>query len=439
MENKFVIWGCGFRGKYLFDILGKNNVAAFIDQNTELVGTEYKGTKIVDFDSYLEEFNQYFIIVSLLEPEAVEIFLKEHNINSYFLLTDCPEEFQGYGDIKLLEKSITEFVLEGENAIYGINLFSVLLYYFIKNRARKVYLVPEKTVQEEKLEEFNLKFPDIPVGPLKESTNVLLNTKRKDMKKLVQECRKELKIENAYDFSDKMKEYYHKNIENYKGMHKGKRCFIVATGPSLTIDDLNVLKEKEEICFSMNRIYCVFEKTEWRPDYYVVADRKIIENYWKDILELEVKDKFISDKVLYLFGEKRREECLNSTLNLFHEKVGEAMQGDILFSEDFAKRSYWGWTVTYFCLQLAVYMGISEIYLLGVDCNYITNGSNQDHFCDNYIQKGKEHIPANVDGMRTAYQVAKQYAEENNIKIYNATRGGKLEIFERVDFDSLFQ
>ena len=84
-------------------------------------------------------------------------------------------------------------------------------------------------------------------------------------------------------------------------------------------------------------------------------------------------------------------------------------------------------------------MGISEIYLLGVDCNYITNGSNQDHFCDNYIQKGKEHIPANVDGMRTAYQVAKQYAEENNIKIYNATRGGKLEIFERVDFDSLFQ
>ena len=38
-----------------------------------------------------------------------------------------------------------------------------------------------------------------------------------------------------------------------------------------------------------------------------------------------------------------------------------------------------------------------------------------------------------------AYQKAKQYAETHGIKIYNATRGGKLEVFERVDFDSLFE
>ena len=38
-----------------------------------------------------------------------------------------------------------------------------------------------------------------------------------------------------------------------------------------------------------------------------------------------------------------------------------------------------------------------------------------------------------------AYQSAKKYADAHGIKIYNATRGGNLEVFERVDFDSLFK
>ena len=36
------------------------------------------------------------------------------------------------------------------------------------------------------------------------------------------------------------------------------------------------------------------------------------------------------------------------------------------------------------------------------------------------------------------YEAAKKYAEMNEIKIYNATRGGKLEVFQRVEFESLF-
>ena len=40
--------------------------------------------------------------------------------------------------------------------------------------------------------------------------------------------------------------------------------------------------------------------------------------------------------------------------------------------------------------------------------------------------------------MTKAYEAFRRYADENGIKVKNATRGGKLEIFERVDFDSLF-
>jgi hypothetical protein len=33
---------------------------------------------------------------------------------------------------------------------------------------------------------------------------------------------------------------------------------------------------------------------------------------------------------------------------------------------------------------------------------------------------------------------AKEYADEHGIKILNATRGGELEVYDRVCFDSLF-
>jgi hypothetical protein len=115
------------------------------------------------------------------------------------------------------------------------------------------------------------------------------------------------------------------------------------------------------------------------------------------------------------------------------------------FSEEpFVMQS--GGTVTYICMQLAAYMGFSEIYLLGVDNTFargvklngeIVLGSTHDHFDDNY--KALSAFPAVIDAVNSAYTTAREYGESHNIKIRNATRGGALEIFERVDFDSLFQ
>ena len=64
------------------------------------------------------------------------------------------------------------------------------------------------------------------------------------------------------------------------------------------------------------------------------------------------------------------------------------------FSEDITNGIYEGYTVSYMCLQLAIYMGFKEIYLLGIDHNYkvtlLPNGEIkednevQNHFSDNY-------------------------------------------------------
>lgn len=44
-----------------------------------------------------------------------------------------------------------------------------------------------------------------------------------------------------------------------------------------------------------------------------------------------------------------------------------------------------------------------------------------------------------LDFATMAFEKAKEYADGHGIKIYNATRGGKLEVFERVNFDALFR
>ena len=42
--------------------------------------------------------------------------------------------------------------------------------------------------------------------------------------------------------------------------YKKHRCFIVATDPSLSFDDLNILNRNHEFCMSVNTIFYRFEK-----------------------------------------------------------------------------------------------------------------------------------------------------------------------------------
>ena len=112
----------------------------------------------------------------------------------------------------------------------------------------------------------------------------------------------------------------------------------------------------------------------------------------------------------------------------------------MLFSDDFSRKVYNGSTVTYVCIQLAVYLGFKEIYLIGVDYNYTANAKN--HFTE------QPELDGVFDGMSgqnriqdisyIAFQKAKEYASNHGIKIYNATRTTCLDVFEQVDFDTLF-
>lgn len=228
------------------------------------------------------------------------------------------------------------------------------------------------------------------------------------------------------------------SLKQYKGIHEGKRCFVVATGPSLTIEDIELLRN--EYTFSMNSIYVSYEKTTWRPTYYVIQDPFVYEKICENIDEKDYEALFIGSSITEKFEVKKTENKNIFPLDLLYQQIPRKKY-HTKFSDDIFSRVYSGYNVAYSALQIAVYMGFTEIYLLGADCNYL---QDKKYFAEDK-NRGKEKYftkkfyAANTDKFILAYEVAKEYADKNNIKIYNATRGGLLEVYPRVELEEVLK
>lgn len=219
-------------------------------------------------------------------------------------------------------------------------------------------------------------------------------------------------------------------LKKYKNLHENERCFVVCTGPSLRVEDLDKLKN--EYTFSMNNIFQLFSRTKWRPTYYCLIDRFVYDklNEFEEFKKIE--NAFIPDSFT-----KRYKKISLRQYNLIPVDFSESRwpmmkKAQVRFSEDIDVVVYDFNSVTYTALQIAVYMGFKEIYLIGCDFDY--SGTRQ-HFEDYGIEVNRDYHVENRAVL--GYEAAKDYADRHCIKIFNATRGGKLEIFERVDFDTL--
>ena len=221
-------------------------------------------------------------------------------------------------------------------------------------------------------------------------------------------------------------------IRQYRNCHKGKRCFIIATGPSLTIGDIELLEN--EITFGMNSITRVFDQTSWRPTYYGIQDRHVYEKMEPSILE-HYRDKenvFVSDELENLFSlpEGFVRFPYNGNYHLYTGKDYSAR-----FSDDAYEVVYDGYSITYSLIQIAVYMGFKEICLLGCDCNYPVGQKN--HFVESgFVDK---NAASNPQRMRVGYRKAKEYADAHGVRIVNCTRGGMLEVFPRRTLEDVLQ
>lgn len=228
------------------------------------------------------------------------------------------------------------------------------------------------------------------------------------------------------------------NLEKWKNIHNGARCFIIGTGPSLTIEDLELLKD--EITFGTNRIYELFDATKWRPTYYINQDSYLIKTFADTISNIECEARFIPVTFRNLFPIRGMEFFLLKEKEYYPKKAP--------FSIDISKYIAQGFTVTYGAIQLAIYMGFKEIYLLGVDHNYNISRDAKGNIVrnedteKNYTKGLRDNINngnlPRIEETTIAYETADIVSRQKGVRVYNATRGGKLDAFERVDLDKLF-
>ena len=232
---------------------------------------------------------------------------------------------------------------------------------------------------------------------------------------------------------------YSKRLKQFKNNHEGETCFIIGNGPSLKAEDLERLHQNNIPTYAFNRIYLIFNNTSWRPTYYISQDEKILKNCQSEVNAMNLEYKFIPLYHKYFYDIK--------IANAFYFNMKTTEDGEPFFSNDISKAVGGSGTVTCTALQFAAYMGFKKIYLIGVDHNFstykndkgeiITDSTVKDYFTEEYNKDKAELYIPNVDASTRSYIIMKNYCDKHNIEVYNATRGGKLEVFPRVDFDSL--
>lgn len=217
-----------------------------------------------------------------------------------------------------------------------------------------------------------------------------------------------------------------------KDKHRGERCFIIGNGPSLNNTDLTLLRN--EVTFGSNRIYLLFNEIGFSTTYFLSVNRLVIEQCAHDIESLACP-KFIG------WHARDLVEFTDDTMFLLSRP-------EVAFHTDITSGVVEGATVTYVAMQIAYYLGFDKVILVGVDHSFTTqgkphasvtsHGDDPNHFHPQYFGKGFRWQLPDLEASEQAYIMAKEHFEKTGREILDATVGGKLRVFPKVDYRSLF-
>jgi 6-hydroxymethylpterin diphosphokinase MptE-like len=217
--------------------------------------------------------------------------------------------------------------------------------------------------------------------------------------------------------------------------HIQERCFVIGNGPSLRQTDLSKLKG--EVTFGLNRIYLLYPELGFSTTYLVSVNDLVLEQCASEMQALAIP-KFLTWRARNWFRNGPNITFLDTDFT-----------GEEDFSPKISGRIFEGFTVTYVALQLAFHMGFNQAILVGVDHNFVTQGNaNQavisqgddpNHFSPSYFGKGFKWQLPDLAGSERAYKMAQEAYSQAGRSILDATIGGKLTIFPKVDYSSLFK
>ena len=249
--------------------------------------------------------------------------------------------------------------------------------------------------------------------------------------------------------------------KKFRNIHLNQRCFILATGPSINKQDLRPLKN--EHCISVGGFYLHKDISQISPEYHVEAPNH--PPFEIDAIRLSFngyKNYFSENTTIFLGYAPYEFSYVN-----FLQKNPEFNKKNIYFlnyirspqliKENYIQPKIWDLTkclfgcrtVIYSAIQVAVYMGFNQIYLLGCDHDYLVDVkrvSNHHFYKEEDGISDVEHLSAFTSERWfeeyyyrwKQYRLMNEYLTSKGVNIYNATEGGLLDVFPQVEFDKLF-
>ena len=192
-------------------------------------------------------------------------------------------------------------------------------------------------------------------------------------------------------------------IADFKNLHAGKHVYILASGPSLSELDLSPLRRR--IVIGLNRSSLLYPDTH----YHCTMDTRLFEEYEETL-----------KKCRYLFTFEDRPFGIPIKL-----------LGSEDFSFDLTHGIYSGYTVAYFALQVAVWMGFDRIFFLGLDLRHSEAGT---HFFG-VDPVSKNHESTEFPKMIRMFHHAAEVLGDKGVQVYNCSPDTSLECFERVSYE----
>ena len=222
-------------------------------------------------------------------------------------------------------------------------------------------------------------------------------------------------------------------LNSIRDTHTGERCFIIGNGPSLKNTDLGKLKN--EFTIGMNRFYLTFAEMGFDTSLLLTINDLVIEQCAQDIRALPIPT----------FVSWRGRKWIEPSPNLHYLHTSYELPS---FNGNAAGRLWEGATVTYVAMQLAFHMGFKQVILIGVDHSFATQGKpnttvvsggdDPNHFNPDYFGKGFRWQLPDLDTSEVAYTMAREAYKSAGREIIDATVDGKLTVFPKVNFESLF-
>jgi len=232
-----------------------------------------------------------------------------------------------------------------------------------------------------------------------------------------------------------------------------QRCFVIGNGPSIGDMDLSVLAG--EVTIGANSFYKHKDAVAVGLDYLCIGDATFWEDTPKAVEWHRIIESKMPDTTMMFHADARaliRRHGLYSGNQVHLYRHGITVSSPELVHYDFTKPLNVGHCAgSRLAIPLAVYLGFREIYLLGFDASWLDAYEGSYHFYETH-QQWPEFDSQAADGRHPRYadqlinalrdfdshQLLAESAPLHGARILNAGRGGRLDMYPRVAFESLF-